>query len=144
MSANNVSSISRFSSNTEERKFNQIAYMLRSQIKSQKFNPSTVVKRMQNYGCYCFSNNSKQAGGKGAPQDDYDKICRDLARCQKCIQMDFVIDPYETRYKWSVDSETGEIFCDHRRNSEFQKSLCECDSKFAMDMGMAGLAKGNG
>lgn len=48
--------------------------------------------------------------------------------------MDFVIDPYETRYKWFLNSE-NELKCDHSKNSDLQTSLCECDAKFAMDMG---------
>ena len=111
--------------------------MLQSQVTSKSaWDGSTVVKRMLNYGCHCFPDNTKRAGGKGPVQDGYDALCKNLAKCQRCIEMDFVIDPYATRYKWFVDSNTKEIRCSHPRNTELQRSLCECDAKFAMDMGM--------
>ena len=69
----------------------------------------------------------------GTPVDDYDKACRDLSRCYKCLENDYQLNP-EDKYRWS-QSVQGEFDCSDARNSEAQKAHCECDAEFANTMG---------
>ena len=49
---------------------------------------SVFAKRIQNYGCHCFPKFGRKAGGQGPSLDGYDDLCRILARCHKCVEMD--------------------------------------------------------
>lgn len=99
-----------------------------------------IELRLQNYGCHCFAENSRAAGGPGQALDELDSLCLDLKRCHKCIEMDFgnaVTDQWDAdvgKYRFDVDSVTSEISCDRNTDPE-KKALCQCDAFFAKQVG---------
>jgi hypothetical protein len=129
--------------NAQERKFSHITNMAWTQIqdKTTTVNQKTLNKMVQNYGCHCFPGLSKIAGGAGPAQDEYDALCRDLARCHKCIDSDYVNeiaadntwDANIGKYRWDLMGD-GSIDCS--RNDEVHKqNLCKCDARYAAELG---------
>lgn len=96
---------------------------------------SVLNKMIQNYGCHCFPNGSRSPGGHGEALDATDGLCRRLARCHACVEMDHnnACDP-EGGYKYSVDSSSGAISCT-LNTEQCKRDACECDKKFAEDLG---------
>jgi len=124
----------------EVRKFSHITKMAFSQIQSKTSITSTTLSKMvQNYGCHCFPGLSKIAGGAGPAQDDYDALCRDLARCHKCIEFDHpqeitnAWDANMGKYRWSLNGD-GSISC-AANPDQHKRDLCECDARYAMELG---------
>jgi len=101
----------------------------------------TLNKMVQNYGCHCFPGLSKIAGGAGPAQDEYDALCRDLARCHKCIDSDYVNeiasdptwDANTGKYRYSLLGD-GSITCSGNPDAH-KKDLCECDAHYAHELG---------
>jgi len=97
-------------------------------------------KKINNYGCHCFPNGSKIAGGAGPVVDLLDSKCKMLSDCHKCIQIEFgkdAVDVNDGRYTWSIDSNDGSIVCPANKNNHnpARQALCECDRHFANQLG---------
>ena len=94
---------------------------------------------IQNYGCHCFPDGSKAAGGSGPAQDQYDLQCRKLAQCHRCIEMDYPTDITDLwnadigKYRWNLDN-SGSISC-AGNTDEHKRDLCQCDADFATELG---------
>ena len=121
----------------EERKYNKIVKMAKA-LMTTNYSLREIHKRLQNYGCHCFPGQTRAAGGHGPVVDDKDALCRDLARCHRCIDMenaDGVVDVDDDKYRFDVVN--GTISCDKNREKGAHQSkidLCECDAKFASDL----------
>lgn len=122
----------------EGRKYNHIVKMAKSQMNTSH-SLRRIFRMLQNYGCHCFPGQTREAGGHGPAVDAQDSLCKDLARCHRCVEMDHgadTIDVNEAKYRFKVVN--GEISCD--RNSEkgwhqSKRDLCECDARFATALG---------
>ena len=89
-------------------------------------------KRLQNYGCHCFPGNTRIAGGKGAPVDQSDELCRELARCKSCVEMTYPgHDADQGKFKYSING--GAIDCSE--NTDAKLDQCLCDKHFAEQLG---------
>ena len=128
--------------NAQERKFSHITNMAWTQIQDKtSVNQKTLNKMVQNYGSHCFPGLSKIAGGAGPAQDDYDALCRDLARCHKCIEQDYIneiaADPTWDanigKYRWDLQGD-GSISCDANPDAH-KRDLCLCDARYAIELG---------
>jgi len=117
----------------EERKFSHIVKMAYSQI-TTTHQLKTISKMIQNYGCHCFPGLSRAAGGSGPAMDDYDRLCKKLYRCHKCIEFDHdgLIDVNEGKYRWSQNVD-GSINC-NANPDQHKKDLCLCDADYAMEL----------
>merc|ERR1711937_1071039 len=115
-----------------ERKFNAISRMS-YELVDTSFSAKEFGKRIQNYGCHCFPGFTKEAGGQGAPVNEVDGLCKVLARCHKCVAIEFPgeIDVNTGKYNWEVDG--GSISCAKTSNPA-RRALCQCDAAFAMSM----------
>lgn len=122
----------------EERKYNHIVKMAKSQMNT-KYSLRQIFKMLQNYGCHCFPGQTRAAGGHGPAVDEQDSLCKDLARCHRCVEMDHgadQIDVNDDKYRFNVVN--GAISC--ARNTEkgwhqSKRDLCECDAAFANAIG---------
>lgn len=131
----------------EERKFNHIVKMSYQMIKRQGAGTTLsyreLHKKLQNYGCHCFPGQSRATIGKGPTVDAQDGLCRDLARCHRCVSMDHnsrpghfdVVDPSFAKYRFKIVD--NDVSC--QRNTDKGKhqslrDLCECDAKFAREI----------
>jgi len=116
------------------RKFSHIVNMAHSQI-TTAFSSKDISKMIQNYGCHCFPGLSKIAGGQGPAQDGIDSLCRELARCHKCVEMDYgnTIDSNTEKYRWEK-LQDGSISCARNTIPE-KRDLCLCDANYAMELG---------
>lgn len=131
----------------EERKYNKIVKMAKA-LMTTKYSQREIFQRLQNYGCHCFPGQTRSAGGHGPVVDNKDSLCRDLARCHRCISMDFntpenlganggadIIDVDEDKYRFDVVN--GTISCEKNTEKgahQSKRDLCECDAKFATDL----------
>lgn len=117
------------------RKMSTINHFVSISVKTE-FSRAQISKMIQNYGCHCFPQYSKTVSGTGMHVDELDYVCKQLGNCHKCVNIDF---PGECstdfgRYKYNVNYTTGEIDCSENPN-ECKRSQCECDKKFALDLG---------
>lgn len=117
----------------DPRKYNKIVKMSMTQI-TTSFDIRDIYHRLQNYGCYCFPEEGRAAGGAGTPVNAIDGLCKKLAGCHKCINMEHGadIDADKDKYKWDVTAE-GDLDCS-RNVDPAKRDLCLCDSEFAMEM----------
>jgi hypothetical protein len=122
----------------EERKYNHIVKMAKSQM-TTKHSLRTVFRMLQNYGCHCFPGQTREAGGHGPAVDAQDSLCKDLARCHRCVELDHgkdVIDVDHGKYRFNVVN--GAISCERNTLKGWHQSkrdLCECDARFANEIG---------
>merc|ERR1712226_124798 len=122
------------------RKFSHITAMVYTQLDGKTQHSSKQINKMiQNYGCHCFPGLAKIAGGAGPAQDNYDALCRDLARCHKCVEMDhqtFLDTEWDSnigKYRWDLNADNT-VSC--AANTEQHKfDLCTCDANYAMALG---------
>ena len=97
------------------RKLSHILQMVNTQIQTQ-YTTTQIGKMIQGYGCHCFPDKSKAAGGSGPAQDSTDLQCRKLAQCHRCIEMDYPADISNAwnadigKYRWSLNND-GSISC---------------------------------
>lgn len=118
------------------RKFSHIVRMINMKLTVQgktTFTYSEIVKKIQNYGCHCFPGMSRIAGGVGAPVDQLDSACRKLARCHKCVDIEYnrECDVDFGKYKWSfVGVSADEVEC-QAGQTDCKMSQCACDKEFA-------------
>jgi hypothetical protein len=122
----------------EPRKFKSIISMAYSQINT-KLTKSAFESKITNYGCHCFPNGSKSAGGAGPAVDLLDSKCKNLASCHKCIEIEFgkdAVDVDDGRYTWNLDKNNNEIICPANKNNHnpARQALCECDKHFALEI----------
>lgn len=117
----------------DEKKFSAIVRMVNAKI-TTNWDYSTIVKRVQNYGCHCFPGMTRIAGGQGAPVDMLDSACQDLFRCHRCVQMMDAgdCDTAFGKYKFSIDA-NGNIDCS--QNTDCKLNQCLCDAEFAENLG---------
>lgn len=117
-----------------ERKYKSIVKMAHGQS-TTSYSPKEYFSRMQNYGCHCFPGQTRAAGGAGgAGVDEQDELCRQLARCHRCVSLEFDdIDVNKDGYKWELDGD-NKIVCKDNNNAA-KMALCQCDAKFSMDFG---------
>jgi hypothetical protein len=102
-------------------------------------------EKFAGYGCYCF-NDGPVVKGEGKPVDRIDTTCRQLMRCERCVQIDrenedLPVDcdnhrGYHYRAKKSATTGDAFIYC-HKRNDPCQRAACECDRAFAIEMAVA-------
>jgi len=97
---------------------------------------STLNKMIQNYGCHCFPQFSRTVGGRGEPVDDKDALCRKLARCHSCVEMDHnnACDADDDGYKYDIDINAGTISCAANTDS-CKMDSCLCDKAYAEELG---------
>jgi len=121
----------------EERKYNKIVKMAKA-LMTTNFTLRDLFKRLQNYGCHCFPGQTRSAGGHGPVVDVKDGLCRDLARCHRCITMEYgdsIVDVDEDKYRFDIID--GQISCEKNTEKgahQSKRDLCECDAKFATDL----------
>jgi len=107
-----------------------------------KFRPREFMKKINGYGCHCWTKpNTEDIGYKGQPLDGVDRACRTLHSCHTCINLDFQdCDPVTTKYRAKVVKNgdgTIDIQCTNSMNAkgtnngECKRSLCECDKQFS-------------
>merc|ERR1711972_443944 len=120
----------------DEKKFNHMFQMVWSQVEPKTSLSNRDIKNLiRNYGCYCLPIGTRaNTALMGPPVDAYDKACKDLTRCYKCLDMDYEVNPSEDRFRWGYSTD-NEIQCNDGRNSEAQKAHCECDAAFATTLG---------
>lgn len=112
--------------------------------KGAKMKPREFMKKINNYGCHCWTKGKDSGiGGKGLPVDDLDRTCAELSRCHTCINVDYPenCDPVTQRYKAKLiknkEAGTVDIKCTNTmnrkgtNNGDCKKNLCECDKAFA-------------
>jgi len=114
------------------RKFNRLVGMLNLRI-TTNLHPNAITDMIQNYGCHCIPTRGN-LGGAGPAQDDYDKVCRDLSRCYRCLGRDFNGYDSGNNYRYDVDV-NNDISCNSVQNDDPMKALCECDRAYAYAMG---------
>lgn len=115
-------------------KYNHIVKMTYSQM-TTSHSARTIFKKLQNYGCHCFPGQTREAGGSGPAVDAQDSLCKSLARCHKCVAMEFpgIIDVDHDKYRWGLSG--GTISCEKSDSKHPSKrALCECDKDFALKM----------
>jgi len=117
----------------DERKFGHLFRMVWSKVESKtSLEERTFKNQIRNYGCYCLPIGSRvNTAQAGTPVDQYDKACRDLARCYKCLDIDYEIDAVSDKFRWAENT-NGDFDCSDSRNTEGQKAHCQCDAEFAM------------
>lgn len=107
-----------------------------------KFRPREFMRRINGYGCHCWTKpNTENIGYKGQPLDGVDRACRTLHSCHTCINLDYnECDPVTTKYRAKVVKNgdgTIDIQCTNTMNAkgtnngECKRSLCECDKQFS-------------
>jgi len=122
----------------EGRKYNHIVKMAKSQMNT-KHSLRQVFRMLQNYGCHCFPGQTRAAGGHGPAVDAQDSLCKDLARCHRCVEMEHgkdIIDVDHAKYRFHVND--GKISCQRNTDKGWHQSkrdLCECDARFATKLG---------
>jgi len=121
----------------EERKYNHILKMSKH-LMNTNLSLKELHKKLQNYGCHCFPGQTRAAGGKGAPVDAQDSLCRDLARCHRCVTMQYGADQVDVDYgKYRFSKIPGDVSCQKTSDRGFPQShrdLCECDAHFAREL----------
>lgn len=121
------------------RKFSAIGQFIKLYSTTNK-DYATFNKMVQNYGCHCFPELSRTAGGKGPAVDDKDELCRELSRCHSCVMMDNG-GPCDAdhnnagKYKYKIDEINKTIDCSGNDPGSCKESLCLCDSAFAEKFG---------
>lgn len=87
------------------------------------------------YGCWC--NLQNPVIGHGHPLDDYDAVCRNLIRCDKCAVQDgedasVVCDPATSAYNTSqkTDPEDINLDCANVNDNDCATHVCSCTSAF--------------
>lgn len=117
------------------RKFNSIVAMAHNQI-TTTHDKNTFGDMINKYGCHCFPNGSKAAGGSGPAVNAVDGLCKKLSKCHKCIQLEYgedAVDVNDGRYTWG-ENDDGTLNCDKNNNNPARRALCECDRNFAYQM----------
>lgn len=117
------------------KKFNSIVTMAYSQI-TTSWTRDVFEKRINKYGCHCFPNGTKSAGGSGTAVDPIDAACKQLYKCHKCVELtwgDDAVDVDTGRYTWGTNDD-GTLNCDRNANNPSRKALCECDRAFAYNL----------
>lgn len=126
---------------TGEKKFSHIIRMVNSQLAGNTaWTEKQVGKRLQNYGCHCFPNNMRVAGGAGPALDDRDQLCRVLSRCHRCIEKDYGVSSFSSEWDQNIGKYRWELLGDNSidcsgNNDQFKQDLCKCDAEFAMNLG---------
>lgn len=85
--------------NIQENMFSMVNTALSNIIQPRRFNSETdkplppIRDYLFKYGCYCFPEVFDGTGPRfsysGDPLDQFDSLCRDLYRAQKCLRWDF-------------------------------------------------------
>jgi len=117
------------------RRFNSIVSMAYSQV-STNLSKNDFEAKIKKYGCHCFPADTKSAGGTGAAVDALDSMCKKLANCHKCINIEFgteAIDVNDGKYTWGLEND-GSLNCDKNAKNPARKALCECDREFAYNL----------
>lgn len=121
------------------RKFSYLGSMVYSQLNTT-LTAGEISKKIVSYGCYCFrdGNSGTDASfGSGRPVDAQDRLCSNLMKCRRCIQMDFgsddSCDVHMEKYSYSIDTDSRLITCNNSDPCKQEK--CECDKAFAEDLG---------
>lgn len=127
-----------FFTNAVFRKFTQTSDFF--SIVPTSLDESNFIKRIQQYGCYCYPNlRNNPLTGQGPPVDDIDAACQRYQKCRKCleIQIDADMNWDALNYKYdSDDLDNGILTC---TNSDDQKQkLCLCDKEFAEGLAAVG------
>lgn len=122
------------------RKFSYLGSMVYSQLNTT-MSAGDIAKRIVSYGCYCFrdgNSGSDASFGSGRPVDAQDRLCSNLMKCRRCIQMDFDVDSscdvHMEKYSYSIDPSSRVITCDETQDP-CRQHKCECDKAFAEDLG---------
>jgi len=137
--SNNSTDYEDYDTSIEVRKFSALTAMVVHQLNFEgktNLDYTTISKRIANYGCYCFREDSKAALGQGVPVDETDSVCKSLMQCRKCIDLDFPgeCDVTMGQYKYAIDSNTGEIVCNNNIDTDPCKvDACHCDREFALN-----------
>lgn len=119
------------------RKFSILGRMVYSQLNTT-MSSGDISKRIVSYGCYCFrdgNSGSDASFGSGKPVDDQDKLCSNLMKCRRCIQMDYQdeCDVHMEQYSYGINPNTNAITCDENQDP-CRMHKCECDKAFAEDL----------
>ena len=101
---------------------------------------SQLEQKYTNYGCYCWVNGAA-AGvvGKGASQDATDAQCKDLYQCYKCVQIDYSQTYNDVSYtvNFTTNKDGSRVLDCSKNKDKAAKSLCECDKRFAANVGQS-------
>jgi len=89
------------------------------------------------YGCWCTLAHPTQ--GHGQPQDQYDEVCKKLARCNRCVISDandggYKCDPqndfFNTQLAWDPEAQGLRADCNIVNSNECGVHLCSCEGTF--------------
>lgn len=104
----------------------------------QKKPAKNFIREFKRYGCHCWPKGRTILGGQGRPQDDVDRTCKKLFNCHKCLVINSAgkCSPDQFQYKVRGKDEDGDrnIHCDGNPIGSCQRSLCECDLSFALEL----------
>ena len=137
--AQNQNNNSTFEEDFDSRRFKPVISMAYSQVNTA-YTRTEFEDRLQKYGCHCFigkgtqPGRSRVAGGIGPTMDELDSNCWKLARCHKCINIEFgpnAIDVHFDRYAWEQDPNDGSLSCAKNDPGTPRRALCECDKQYA-------------
>jgi len=119
----------------DPRKFSTLTQLVVNQLNlkdpSGTWTTNDVSDRLTDYGCYCFAESRELLGNRGKPVDEQDKLCLDLYRCHNCAsKFDFPGDCMFTS-NYGIFLDQGEFKCSTTKNTDCERSRCECDKRFA-------------
>jgi len=108
-------------------------------VTTTKYSRKALSSFIKDYGCHCFTQDpltkATIVGGKGAPVDAQDTLCKKLAQCHACVAQDYNFkkkcDPDVGNYRYNVDPVLKAISC-QGNNDPCKRNACECDKHFAL------------
>lgn len=110
----------------EEQRYSQLLEMF------QFYNPNFDERKYLSYGCNChvFGNRPMSDPGFGPPVDSLDQSCKAYKDCNKCVNIVHGDACENSTYNYTVKGD--QLTCTDSADT-CQRSLCECDAKFAKD-----------
>jgi hypothetical protein len=105
---------------------------------STRFVPGVrfVFSMIQEYGCWCYLGD-RHGGGRGQPQDSYDKICQKLHHGMTCASAIENCDPHNQQYQILAESDTnGDMLMDCETlnvGDECAAATCNLEAHFTSE-----------
>lgn len=91
---------------------------------------------LRNYGCFCYPQGQNFVGPtngfNGEPVDELDRLCKQLFRAQRCLQIDSDNGEYpkqcnnDMAYAFHQDANTGDVVCGEENATAKQSTRKDC------------------